>query len=239
MLPAPGSESLPLNRSLLLLGLALLLPFTAGCARIAYEREKPIAPHHTSFKPGTNDYGDVMLALGPPHRLSATPAGFAFLYEHISVEEKQLGVSFEKLFGAIGLGPSVQGGYNLGSIIRLLYAWAEADIETLMLEFDHEGALRTARYEQASSDLGSTIGISFVFAAERKLGLQDYEIEPAPLNWGGRLTDRMRVQLYRAQDLTTGQAGLARRPGNQSVGQNVNIPQQDLKKRREKIEDRR
>jgi len=239
VLPAAGEESLPLIRSALLLGITACLPSLTGCARIAYEREQSIAPHHESFLLRATSDEEVMDALGPPQRLSATPTGFAFLYEHIAVEEKQLGVSFEKIFDTLGLGPSAPGGFNIGSIFRLLYAWADADTETLLLEFDHGGTLRTASYDRSRTDLGSTLGISLIVSANRKLGLEDYGAEPAALSWGWQLTQNARTQLNREQDLSTGQSGLARRPANFSVGQGVTLPQSNLKNRREEIKDHR
>jgi len=225
---------------------------TAGCTQVRFERGHELRCYAEKFRPGDSDYDHVLRELGPPWMLTRTAGGFAFLYEHVKTLENQLGVSFDTIFSAFGIdrvarnaGASevTPGGLSTGSMsiadwIKLLYAWEKGEVEALIMEFDHRGALMAVGYVKEDLDLGSTFGVSLIISASPKVGSMDYKASPEQLEWGMAMLRWMPESLNQAQDLHLGQAGLTRVPAGFYVGNTVTVPRAS-ETRREKKRDRR
>ena len=63
--------------------LVFTLIFIASCTRIHINNDKEIDVARTRTIQHNTPYADVLVALGPPAKVTALPSGFAFLYEPI------------------------------------------------------------------------------------------------------------------------------------------------------------
>ncbi|MHC5010264.1 MAG: hypothetical protein ACYTG6_04840 [Planctomycetota bacterium] len=234
---ASGAADVPLKRRLMATAFALsFLASAPGCTRVTYVREPCIAPKHEPLQPHRTDYGRVLATLGPPPRMTATPTGFAFLYEHVGITEKQLGVSFETIGEGLGLVKETAG-FSLGSVVQLSYSWGDVDLEALVLEFDHAGVLRAAAYDSLDEDLGTTLGVGLSFTITRQLGVEAYQYDAEQILWGRSLLDDLATQLNRPQGLDTGQSGLQRLPAGMTSGNDMTVPMPDSGTRQQRRRD--
>jgi hypothetical protein len=77
--------------------LVILLPFMliliSSCTRIHISNDKEIDAARTHLIQHNTTYADVLVALGPPAKVTALPSGFAFLYESTQVLQRGLALS--------------------------------------------------------------------------------------------------------------------------------------------------
>ncbi len=79
-----------LNRAAsILLGCFVL----TGCSSLHKEVQSGVLLDQGSYETRSVHYHQVLDELGPPSRLTASPGGFAFIYEDLVVNELQLGIS--------------------------------------------------------------------------------------------------------------------------------------------------
>jgi hypothetical protein len=231
----------------------IVLLVGTGCSQIRYERGQPLQKYAKTFEPDVTNYKEVMAVLGPPPRLSRTPAGFAYLYEHVQTLENQIGISAEKIMEIFGIHPGPPAhnvahsvakgttsiGESIAGLIRILYAWEKGDMETLVFEFDDEGSLLTVAYLKEKLDLGSTIGVSLIVSASPKVGSIDYKISSQSLYWGLSLLEWTPRALNRPQSLSHGTSGVARSPAGFFVGQDLTVPRANADRREKRKANRR
>jgi outer membrane protein assembly factor BamE (lipoprotein component of BamABCDE complex) len=151
----------------LLSGAALLC---CGCSLLQAEYGTPFdAEQVAGLEPGRTGRRDVLVALGPPLDLAAHGDGMAFLYEHVQVDEWQLGVNLESL-GA--------------DLFKFALGDSDAERETLVLLFDGDGILVDIGKGSWGEDVGT--GSSFQFIAGVNEVVDSGPVsEGAPhLHWG-------------------------------------------------------
>src|SRR5215469_6557069 len=84
------------NSTLLFLSL-LFCAFLTGCSHLTSEIGPP-PPRTPQIAIGTSTLQEVLDNVGVPSQVSATPAGFVFLYEHNDVTEFQVGFTVNRSF---------------------------------------------------------------------------------------------------------------------------------------------
>lgn len=197
---------------------ALWLLAGVGCARVRYTLDEP-AYWDRPMVAGESTHRDVLDQLGPPAKLTALPDGFAFLYEHLTSDEDQLGIGIGEFVGIVI--PRFQ---DLG--FQIAFAKGYGYHEILLLEFDRDGRLRDAAFQRRDQDQGFTFGLTHSLTAQRVGGFTI--VEPLMANyWGAVLLRPPPMGLNVAQDLDSGASGLQQRNLSPDVGQGVTIPRPD------------
>jgi hypothetical protein len=180
------------------------LVFLTGCGTFHTEMGAPVASTAPGFVEGQTRVATVIHQLGPPGQVSRLPDGFAFLYEHSTVDEFQLGFSVDIAFLRF---------------IKFVKAWNSIDEDVVLMTFDDRGILRSAGRRQWKESLGGGSAAQLVFAA---ISLSDASqiVRPADAHsWGEWLLQPLPAALNSGQDLHTGEHGLQQRIAPDYAGQ--------------------
>jgi len=172
----------------------LTLLLLAGCAHIHKDLGHPLPPDSFQNPDGTVHYGAVLATYGPPSKITALPSGFAFLYEHVEILEKQYGLILPG---------------EIGRFFKLSYAKSVADTDVRLFTFDSEGHLNGARSERLRTDPGGGISFTLFFKIKSLSDTDAYRhSQEAILGWGRALLTSPPVALNAAQNLDSGAAGM-------------------------------
>lgn len=179
----------------------------AGCANLQHDIGTSLDQEALdSFRPGTY-YARVLDEFGPPTKMSALPNGMAFVYEHARLTERQYGLILPG---------------EIGKWIKLVYAAANADIQTTVFVFDAQGKLRGSDAEAWHTDAGAGVSMTLLFSTGSFTDTKHYESSPArPLGWGKALVTPLPVSLNSRQNLETGQNGIQLATSPVAVGQHT------------------
>jgi len=196
-------------RRLRIIRLALVANATAlsGCALYDHDLGVPLNLESIEkLSPGSH-YSEVLEELGPPTKMTALENGMAFLYEHVTLTERQYGLI---LFGEIG------------KWIKAVYASADADVEVILFVFDGNGELRGADTQSWSADAGAGMSMTLIFSAGSFTDTEQYESSATQsLDWGRALTMSPLVTLNIRQNLETGANGVQLTTNSEEVGQHT------------------
>jgi len=148
---------------------------------------------------------DVLLALGPPHRVARTGDGYAFLYHHFDIEEEQLGLS-NRL-------PVLEW-------FKLALASAEADALITLMTFDGNDGLLTIGHVKDLDELGQggsmMLNIMFTSIVDAERVISD----PWAINhWGMSLMKPLPAALNSHHSPDDGSAGMELRGTPERIGQ--------------------
>ncbi|MHC4450150.1 MAG: hypothetical protein ACYS0E_08435 [Planctomycetota bacterium] len=135
----------------------------------------------------------------------------AFLYEHLTIRENQLGISYD--------------GEHLGLNLRFLdwikfslgKAWA--DRQTLILVFDRDGTLTTERYLDWKQDLGIGFSVQFVVQAGSVVDTSAARAKTDVNDWGQFMLQRLPQALNVGQSMDDGRFGFEQKGTPTAVGQ--------------------
>jgi hypothetical protein len=148
---------------------------------------------------------DVLVALGPPHRVARTGEGYAFLYHHFDIEEDQ-----------IGLGNEVP----VLEWFKLSLASAEADALVTLMTFDLDDQLIAIGHVKDLEELGQggsmmlNIMFTSIVDAERMI------LDPWAINhWGMSLAKPLPAALNTPNAPDDGDAGIELRGTPRGIGQ--------------------
>src|SRR5262245_61835236 len=70
-----------------------MLLFISSCTRIHISNDQAIDEARTHLIQHNTSYADLLVALGPPAKVTALPSGFAFLYESTQVVQRGIALS--------------------------------------------------------------------------------------------------------------------------------------------------
>ncbi len=192
--------------SFVVIGLSGLL-LTTGCSVLRVSVDPGITLEQCDFEVTKARYPDVLDELGPPARLSATPGGFAFIYEAMKINEKQLGLS--------GPGEILQ-------FLKMSFAGTELERHSYLLHFNADGLLVSAGLLEATEDLGSAGSVQAIISVQQIVDTSAFEDDALDAShWGSNLLDPLPVMLNNAQNLNTGAAGLEQSGTTTKIGQHT------------------
>ncbi|MEX0331761.1 MAG: hypothetical protein AB3N64_10095 [Puniceicoccaceae bacterium] len=183
-------------------GFTLIL--VSGCTMVREERGITLtAPEQTASSALTSH--EVLNTLGPPIQIGALDSGYAFLYEHTVINERQLGLSVNT---------------PLLRYFKFAIGSAEAERQVLILLFDHDGRLTQSGYREWTEDLGRGNSIQFIIAVMSVVDTGDLTESPASLTWGGGLLkSRLPESLNSSNSPLTGLSGVELRGTPTGAGQ--------------------
>ncbi len=178
-----------------------------GCASIEKRFGNPLPfDEFESVETGSH-YSLLLETFGPPTRMTALPAGMAFLYEYVRIRERQYGLTLPG---------------ELGKLIKAVYASADARIASMVFVFDDEGALLGSDSEVIRTDAGGGFSVSLIFSLGSLTDTADYEESASQLvDWGAGLTRPPLTTLNRSQSLETGESGFELSGTSPATGQHT------------------
>jgi hypothetical protein len=183
-----GSSHL-LRNLVCLVALVLL----CGCTVVTEELGESLPPVEQAAAQGATT-GQVLDALGPPSQITALNDGYAFLYEHALIRERQLGLSVNYLWLRY---------------FKLALGSAEADREALLLTFGRDGRVSNSAFFEWTEDLGKGNSVQFIIAVMSVVDTGEITETPITLKWGGELLQsRLPESLNRQSSTITGLNGL-------------------------------
>ncbi|MGI9200310.1 MAG: hypothetical protein ACR2QL_04575 [Woeseiaceae bacterium] len=192
---------------ILRLALATAAIALSGCALYDHDLGVPLSLESVEKFPPGSHYSAVLDEFGPPTKLSVLENGMAFLYEHVTLTERQYGLI---LFGEIG------------KWIKAVYATADADVEAMLFIFDENGTLRGADAQSWSADAGAGMSMTLIFSAGSFTDTEQYESSATQsLDWGRALTMSPLVTLNSRQNLESGANGVQLTTNSEGAGQHT------------------
>lgn len=185
--------------------LFLLALSVTGCTTIHTEIDEPIKNSGEAFKEGETRIGDVLSEIGPPGKIgSLGSSGVVFLYEYVSITEYQ-----------VGLSPPG----DLLKWFKLSVAKAKDVRQVLLLTFDAKGVLSSREYHESKENLGSGVGINFLYNIVSLVDYSQLEKQPEILDWGYGLLKPLPEALNTMNSFDNGTGGAEQKGTPSNVGQ--------------------
>lgn len=189
-------------RAALMLSLSL-----AGCSHLTTNVGAPLPPRQSlDLAVGTSTVGDVLHALGPPARLTATPEGFAMLYEHNFVTENQIGFYIP---------------YGLLSYLKFVNAKARLDHDCWAMTFDSDGRLTGWGEEGSDRPFGSGFAMQIIVAEKALVDTSKVSQPATQHTWGEACLVRLPKAANVAQSLSDGSYGFEQTLSPLGAGQHA------------------
>jgi hypothetical protein len=155
---------------------------------------------------GTSNVGDVIQALGPPAQVAATGSGFAMLYEHDVVEERQIGFYIP---------------YSILQYLKLVYGKTMLDHQCWIMTFDSHGMLIGWGDEHRDIPFGTGFAAQILFASEALVDSSRIS-QSAPQHWWGETClEPLPQALSQGQSDKSGAHGLEQRLASPSIGRHA------------------
>jgi hypothetical protein len=177
---------------------------TGACSVIREDVGQPLLIDESALQVAA-DYHAVLDLLGPPHRLSRTASGMAFLYEEIDLFETQLGLNLSS--GDVAL-------------FKAVLARGEAIRRLVLVSFDSDGATQAIYSGEMEGALARGAGLQFLFEVSGVVDDEDLSQSPAAHEWGYALLEPdLPVALNRASRIDGGHAGVEQQGTPKAVGQ--------------------
>ncbi len=201
--PVRGAH-FPINALCLCLLTTSLLT-NSGCALT----KKKMNPNSTypkqPYQDGITHSDEVLDELGPPLKMTALPAGYAFMYEALTTREFQLG---------FGLPIPVIKWF------KFVVARADYDHKVMIYQFDDEHCLIASGGNEARFDLGNSTAIQPIVTYQPMFDTSDVESDVVSfVEWPAFCLLPLPLTLNRAQSIDAGSAGLEQRGTAPGVGQ--------------------
>src|SRR5262245_50491186 len=181
--------------NIFLASLIFILIFISSCTRIHITNDKEIDVARTRTIQDNTPYADVLVALGPPAKVTALPSGFAFLYESTQVLQRGLALSFYFIRASVTKGDRV--------------------LDAYVVVFNERGLV--VGHEQITKSVPS----SLAFSVSIPTGGPPRELSAsAPQHyWGMSMLNPLPQTLNAANDIDAGIYGLEQRGTPIAVGQ--------------------
>ena len=143
-----------------------------------------------ALEPGRTRRAEVLASLGPPLDLEPHAGGVAFLYEHVLIEERQLGISLEGLGRWFGI--------REGALFKLSLGRTSSQREAALLLFDVEGILVSVDSRAWGETLGKGGSVQLFVAASQVVDYGPLREGPRQFHWGFELLEPLPAGLNRA-----------------------------------------
>ena len=184
-----------MQRCIFVVLLPSILILISSCTRIHISNDKEIDAARTHLIQYNTTYADVLVALGPPAKVTALPSGFAFLYESTQVLQRGLALSVYILRASVTKGDRV--------------------LDSYVVVFDERGLV------VGHEKLTKSVPLSVTFAVTIPTGGPPRELTAsAPQHhWGMSLLNPLPQTLNAASDIDVGMHGLEQRGTPMAVGQ--------------------
>jgi len=181
--------------NIFLILLVFILILIASCTRIHISNDKEIDVARTRTIQHNTPYADVLVALGPPAKVTALPSGFAFLYESTQVLQRGIALSVYFIRASVTKGDRV--------------------LDAYVVVFDERGLV--VGHEQITK----SVPLSLTFAVTIPTGGPPRElIASAPQHhWGMSMLNPLPQTLNAANDIDAGMHGLEQRGTPIAIGQ--------------------
>lgn len=202
MTPTPPRAPARWLRRLAVLPVCLLL---AGCVTQWHydlgehvdEIESPLPPEGTSL-------GEVLVMLGPPHRMSASDTGYLLAWEHWDVRETSVGFSL----GAAG-----------ADFLSADWGRMRAKGEYILITFNRDNLLTAATRSDWDSNRGGGQAVQPFFSFVSVVDADDLVRRMHQHRWGLGMLQPPMEALNRNSSPYTGQAGIEQRGTPSGAGQ--------------------
>jgi hypothetical protein len=159
-----------------------------GCSVLSLELGEPLDTEVAdAFEPGRTQRAEVLDALGPPSSLGAHAGGVVLLYEHILLQEQQLGLSMD------GIGAWI--GASWLGMFKIALGGSGTKREAAVLFFDEANVLTGAAAGDWEELFGKGGSFQLFFAVEQVVDSADLRRTLSSLSWGRRLLDPLPRQL--------------------------------------------
>ena len=178
-----------------------------GCSVLHKEVQSGVTLDHAAYQEQRVHYHQVLNNLGPPARLTASPEGFAFIYEDLVVDELQLGIG---------------GRGQFWEWLKLSFAGTTLERRSLLFQFDQDGTLKSAGMRKTEEDLGKGGALQIILQVKQIVDTSEYEDDAlAATRWGASLLDPPPKTLNTKQSLISGATGLEQSGTTTKVGQHT------------------
>jgi hypothetical protein len=175
--------------------LLCIIILISSCTRIHISNDKAIDAAKTQLVQYNTPYADVLVAMGPPAKVTALPSGFAFLYESTQVLQRGITLSFY--------------------FLRVSVTKGDRMLDSYVVVFDEQGLV------VGHEKLTKSVPLSGTFALTIPTGGPPRELKAsAPQHhWGMSLLNPLPQTLNAANDIDAGMHGLEQRGTPTAVGQ--------------------
>ena len=172
-----------------------VLILISSCTRIHIRNDKEIDAARTHLIQHNTAYADVLVALGPPAKVTSLPSGFAFLYE--STQVLQRGIALSVYF------------------IRVSVTKGDRLLDSYVVVFDERGLV------VGHEKLTKSVPLSITFSLTIPTGGPPRELTAsAPQHhWGMSLLNPLPQTLNATNDIDVGMHGLEQRGTPMAIGQ--------------------
>lgn len=189
------------------ISLLLMAVLCSSCTVLHKEVGRPLDMESIHYDVGRTHYHAVLDALGPPARMTALPSGFAFLYESLSIRERQLGISSQ---------------YEWLQLIKLSLADSDLRRNCLLLHFNSEGLLVSQSSINTLERLGMGGSIQPILSLQQIVDTAEYEDDAyVAMGWGASLLSPLPQTINMNQSLNSGSAGLEQSGTTSKIGQHT------------------
>jgi hypothetical protein len=197
----------------------LFLAAVCGCTTIHMNVDRPAGPAAKQPLDGMHYYA-VLDLFGPPSQISALPEGFVFLYDSLAEIERQLGVSFGKV-------------YNDIELLKLSFGRATLRPQYFVVVFDQHGMVRAGGLYEGEKKIGGSMVLQVVFTVIPTTDMSYLKVPPVQEDWGLSLVEQPPIALNASGDFGSGTAGVEVRGAPKAVGQHsLEMPEATEKVRR-------
>jgi hypothetical protein len=188
-------EGIFVHQGIFFASVFFILIFISSCTRMHISNDKAIDVARTHAIQHHTPYADVLDALGPPAKITALPAGFAFLYESTQALLRSIALS------VYVLGVSVTKGDRV--------------LDTYVVLFDERGLV--VGHERVTK----SVPLSLTFSVTIPTGGPPKALTAvAPQHrWGMSLLQPLPKTLNAANDVDAGTHGLEQRGTPMAIGQ--------------------
>jgi hypothetical protein len=183
----------------------LLCAFLSGCSHLTSEIGPPL-PATPEITVGRSTSEDVLEKTGVPSQVSATPAGFVFLYEHNDVTENQLGFTLNR---------------SIVKWFKFVYARSRLEHTAWVLCFDTNQVLQAWGKENWKEPLGQGMAAQFLVTAQTLVDSSPVRQPATQHEWGEMWLTPLPQALNVAQSLQDGRFGLEQTLAPTAVGQHT------------------
>lgn len=178
-----------------LLGAAFL---AAGCSTVEVGIGDPVDFERcAAFEPGRTTRSEVLAALGPPSALARQGDGVVMLWEHVLLEERQLGFSLQKVRELVSLALGSPAGLPGITLVKISLGRSGSTRDAALLFFDSEGTLETRSLATWSQIMGKGGAAQFVVTVESVVDSEAFRESPRSLTWGLDLLEPLPAVLNR------------------------------------------
>ncbi|MFC1689405.1 hypothetical protein ACFL07_07100 [Pseudomonadota bacterium] len=182
------------SRPVIILATAILLLACAGCARIQKQLGTPLEHHEFVADTHSVHYSEVLDTYGPPSKISALPGGSLFLYQHVSLTERQWGIIFPG---------------TVGKFFKAVIGRSKAVSDVAVFTFDQDGYMTGKAADTFVNNPGGGFALTLIFKVKGLTDLTPYTLsQQGIMEWGLALTGLPGVGLNRGQSLDSGSSGM-------------------------------